>query len=128
MRNGAAAIGAPAQAYRNDLPASACPPMARLLKYACKTSMAAYLSVVRARQPEMAMNNPAYRIESTQPIVATRSRSCVQSGSLLASRELAVSLAAKCFTSPPGGEIRVVHVPTGEVLFRKTSEWGGLRD
>ena len=39
-------------------------------------------------------------------------------------RALAVSLAAKSFTDQ--GEIRVVHVPTGEVVFRKPprrTEW-----
>lgn len=74
------------------------------------------------------MNSMAYRIESSQPIVATVPQSGVREGSLLADRELAVSLAAKCVTSPPGGEIRVVHVPTGEVVFRKTSGWGALND
>jgi hypothetical protein len=72
------------------------------------------------------MNTFAYRIESSQPIVATLPRTPVQNGSLLSSRELAVSLAAKSLTFPAGGEIRVVHVPTGEVLFSKTSGWGGL--
>lgn len=36
-------------------------------------------------------------------------------------RELAVSVAAKCYTAPFGQEIRVVHVNTGEVVFRKTA-------
>jgi hypothetical protein len=40
-------------------------------------------------------------------------------------RALAVSLAAKSFTAD--SEIRVVHVPTGEVVFRKPAtrrqEW-----
>lgn len=74
------------------------------------------------------MNAPVYKIESTQPITQTLPRSGVRSGSLLASRDLAVSLAAKSFTSPPGGIIRVVHVPTGEILFSKVSEWGALND
>lgn len=74
------------------------------------------------------MTTLPYKIESSHPIVATRPRSSVRDGSLLADRELAVSLAAKSITSPPGGEIRVVHVPTGEVVFSKTSEWGALGD
>lgn len=74
------------------------------------------------------MNVPVYKIESTQPIIATMPHSGVRSGSLLASRELAVSLAAKSLTSPPGGVIRVVHVPTGEVLFSKISGWGALSE
>jgi hypothetical protein len=72
------------------------------------------------------MENPAYRIESSRPIVATLPRSPVYSGVMLANRELAVSLAAKSKTRPPGGVVRVVHVPTGEVVFSKTSEWGAL--
>jgi hypothetical protein len=41
-------------------------------------------------------------------------------------RALAVSLAAKSFTS--SSEIRVVHVPTGEVVFRKQPRRGELSD
>lgn len=72
------------------------------------------------------MQSPAYRIESSSPIVATLPRSPVYSGVLLADRDLAVALAAKSKTEPPGGEVRVVHVPTGEVVFSKTSDWGAL--
>lgn len=68
------------------------------------------------------MNTSAYKIESSQPIVSTLLRTGIRSGALLANRELAVALAAKSLTSPPGGEIRVVHVPSGEVIFRKTGE------
>jgi hypothetical protein len=74
------------------------------------------------------MNTPAYKIESSFPIVASLPRANVRDGSLLANRELAVSLAAKSITDPPGGEVRVVHIPTGEVLFRKVSGWGALND
>lgn len=69
------------------------------------------------------MNTSAYKIESSQPIVSTLLRSGIRSGALLSNRELAVALAAKSLTSPPGGEIRVIHVPSGEVIFRKTGEW-----
>lgn len=63
------------------------------------------------------MSPPDYRIESTQPIAgglwpATGARQLE-----VRDRELAISLAAKSFA--PGGEIRVVHVPTGEVVYRK---------
>ena len=34
-------------------------------------------------------------------------------------RSLAVVIAAKSFTLPMGSEIRVVHVPTGEIVFKK---------
>lgn len=72
------------------------------------------------------MEKPAYMIESSHPIVATLPRSSLCSGELLANRDLAVSLAAKCKTEPPGGVVKVIHVPTGEVVFSKTSEWGAL--
>ena len=39
-------------------------------------------------------------------------------------RSLAVAMAAKTRTVPCGGEIRVVHTPTGEVIFRKHNECG----
>ena len=67
-----------------------------------------------------------YRIESSHPIA---SRLLPRSGSqqyLVADRALAVAVAAKSTTRPDGQEIRVVHVPTGEVVFRKRSsraEW-----
>lgn len=72
------------------------------------------------------MEHLAYKIESSSPIVASMHGTNVRDGSRLADRELAVSLAAKSITDPPGGVVRVVHVPTGEVLFSKVSGWGGL--
>jgi hypothetical protein len=74
------------------------------------------------------METPAYRIESSAPIVSSLPRTDVRDGSMLSNRELAVSLAAKSITDPPGGEVRVIHIPTGEVLFRKISGWGELND
>lgn len=65
------------------------------------------------------METPTYRIESTHPIVATLPRTDVRNGSLLADRELAIAIAAKSRTVPPGGTVRVVHVPSGEVVFIK---------
>ena len=72
------------------------------------------------------MPSADYRIESTQPIAG---RFWPAAGSMqlaVKDRALAVSLAAKSFTS--SSEIRVVHVPTGEVVFRKPAqraEWNG---
>ena len=72
------------------------------------------------------MKSADYRIESTQPIAG---RFWPAGGSMQMSvkdRALAVSLAAKSFTR--NSEIRVVHVPTGEVVFRKPArrgEWAG---
>lgn len=43
---------------------------------------------------------------------------------LVHDRSLAVAMAAKTRTVPCGGEIRVVHTPTGEVIFRKHNECG----
>ncbi len=41
-------------------------------------------------------------------------------------RSLAVALAAKTQTVPCGGEVRVVHTPSGEVIFRKHNDCGCL--
>jgi hypothetical protein len=63
---------------------------------------------------------PQFRIESNHPIA---SRLLPVSGSqpyLVSDRALAVAVAAKSTTRPLGAEIRVVHVPTGEVVFRKS--------
>lgn len=67
------------------------------------------------------MSSAAYRVESFHPIVGPLLPGLVASKFLLfADRALAVVVAAKSFTNPSGQEIRVVHVPTGEVVFRKT--------
>lgn len=66
------------------------------------------------------MTTADYRIESNQPIAG---RIWPRAGARqleVSDRALAVSLAAKSFTR--AGEIRVVHVPTGEVVFRKPGE------
>jgi len=60
-----------------------------------------------------------YRIESSRPL---RSRFLPTGASeqyLVKDRALAVALAAKSFSHTDGEEIRVVHVPTGEVVYRK---------
>jgi hypothetical protein len=75
------------------------------------------------------MTSAEYRIESSQPIAG---RFWPANGSrhyAVSDRALAVSLAAKSFTS--SDEIRVVHVPTGEVVFRKPAsrrEWSSSDD
>jgi hypothetical protein len=64
------------------------------------------------------MASAEFRVESNQPIGG---RFLAQPGGreyFFSDRALAVALAAKSFTRP-SGEIRVVHVPTGEVVFRK---------
>ncbi|MDB5946009.1 MAG: hypothetical protein JWQ33_1035 [Ramlibacter sp.] len=70
------------------------------------------------------MTAAEYRIESSHPL---RSRFLPASGSeqyLVKDRALAVALAAKSFTKPSGQEIRVVYVPTGEIVFRKAAAFG----
>jgi hypothetical protein len=69
---------------------------------------------------------PEFRIESNHPITG---RFLPQPGAqeyFFSDRALAVMTAAKSVTEAPD-EIRVVHVPTGEVVFRKPSvrraEW-----
>jgi hypothetical protein len=66
------------------------------------------------------MTSADYRIESAQPIAGRfwPAAGCTQLA--VKDRSLAVSIAAKSFT--PCSEIRVVHVPTGEVVFRKPAE------
>ena len=70
------------------------------------------------------MTSADYRIESTQPIAG---RFWPETGArqlAVKDRALAVSLAAKSVSN--NSEIRVVHVPTGEVVFRKPprrAEW-----
>ena len=74
------------------------------------------------------MTTLPYKIESSSPIVASLPRTNVRNGAMLANLDLAVSLAAKSITEPPGGVVRVIHVPTGEVLFSKVSGWGDLSE
>ena len=72
------------------------------------------------------MTSADYRVESNQPI---DSKFWPVAGSrefAVSNRALAISLAVKSFAHD--SEIRVVHVPTGEVVFRKPatpsrSEW-----
>lgn len=63
------------------------------------------------------MPSAEYRIESSQPIAGRFWPAATAQRFAFKDRSLAVSLAAKSFTSD--GEIRVVQVPTGEVVFRK---------
>jgi hypothetical protein len=70
------------------------------------------------------MTSADYRIESTQPIAGRFWPAKGARQLAVKDRALAVSLAAKSFTDD--SEIRVVHVPTGEVVFRKPprrAEW-----
>ncbi|MDB5750475.1 MAG: hypothetical protein JWP65_896 [Ramlibacter sp.] len=64
-----------------------------------------------------------YRIESSQPIAGGLWPAAGSMQFAVSNRALAVSLAVKSFT--PNSEIRVVHVPTGEVVFRKPADAQG---
>jgi hypothetical protein len=63
------------------------------------------------------MTSADYRIESSQPIAGRFWPAAGSQQYVVKDRALAISLAAKSFSRD--SELRVVHVPTGEVLFRK---------
>lgn len=65
------------------------------------------------------MTSADYRIESSHPMAGLLLPASGAQEYFVSDRGLAVALAAKSTTSPKGQEIRVVHVPTGEVVFRK---------
>ncbi|HZN46855.1 MAG TPA: hypothetical protein VFB71_04475 [Ramlibacter sp.] len=69
------------------------------------------------------MTSADYRIESAQPIAGRFWPAAGSRQLAVKDRALAVSLAAKSFTR--SSEIRVVHVPTGEVVFRKPPQRSG---
>ncbi len=71
------------------------------------------------------MTSANFRVEANQPLAGRflpAPRGAQQY--FISDRALAVAMAAKSFTLP-SSEIRVVHVPTGEVVFRKAAS---LRD
>ncbi|MEI8169998.1 MAG: hypothetical protein WCG50_10005 [Rhodoferax sp.] len=70
------------------------------------------------------MSSPVYRIESNHPIVGPLLPYLHTAKSIVITvRELAVAMASKSSTEPCGHEIRVVHLPSGEVIFRKTDAY-----
>lgn len=62
-----------------------------------------------------------YRIESNQPIAGQLWPAPGERQIEVGGRALAVTVAAKSYTAP-GSEIRVVHVLTNEIVFRKPAE------
>ena len=62
------------------------------------------------------MASADYRIESNHPVI---NRLLPRSGirQLFRDPSQAVAIAAKCVPNPFGDEVRVVHVPSGEVIF-----------
>ncbi len=65
------------------------------------------------------MTSAEYRIESNRPLSGRLVPLREDRPMLVGDRGLAVSLAAKNFRTESGQEIRVVHVPTGEIVYRK---------
>lgn len=68
-----------------------------------------------------------FRIESNRTLKSPHWAMPGTNEILVHDRSLAVAMAAKTRTVPCGGEIRVVHAPTGEVIFRKHNDCGCAR-
>lgn len=67
----------------------------------------------------MAQESNHYLVQSERPMLGTLWPAPGSTSLAVKGYDLAVSLAAKARTEPRGSEIRVVHVPTGEVVFSK---------
>jgi hypothetical protein len=67
------------------------------------------------------MTSPAFRIESSHALVGPLLPEAGKAEFLMDNRNMAIAVAAKSDTLPYGQEIRVVYVPTGEIVFRKTA-------
>ena len=67
------------------------------------------------------MSRMNYRIESSHPMVGPLLPGSGVTIFLVHDRAIAVVVAAKSVTIPYGKEIRVVHIPSGEVIFCKTA-------
>ena len=67
------------------------------------------------------MTSADFRVESNHPISGRLVPVSDSQQYFFSDRALAVAMAAKSVTKPSGQEIRVVHVPTGEVVFRKAA-------
>ena len=71
-------------------------------------------------------NRGEFRIESNRTLRNPHWAVATGNEMLVHDRSLAVAMAAKTRTVPCGGEIRVVHTSTGEVIFRKSNDcWHG---
>ncbi len=67
------------------------------------------------------MSELNYRIESSHPMVCRLLPKSLGTTRLMNNCETAVAIAAKSVTKPAGHEIRVVYIPTGEVIFSKSA-------
>ena len=63
-----------------------------------------------------------FRIESNHALINPVWAKAGVNDIVVHDRSLAVAMAAKSTTFPCGGEVRVVHTPSGEVIFRKFNE------
>ena len=68
------------------------------------------------------MKSGDYRIESSHPVSCRLLPSPDAFIYFFRDGALAVAMAAKSVTTPAGKEIRVIHIPTGEVIFFKSAE------
>ena len=68
------------------------------------------------------MKSGDYRIESSHPVSSRLLPKTDAFTYFFWDGALAVAMAAKSVTTPAGKEIRVIHVPTGEVIFLKSAE------
>ena len=64
------------------------------------------------------MTSADFRVEANHPLAGRFLPAQGAQQYFFSDRALAVAMAAKSFAKP-SAEIRVVHVPTGEVVFRK---------
>jgi hypothetical protein len=67
------------------------------------------------------MASAQYRIENRDPLLGSLLPPSPHFQSLYADRSLAVAIAVKSLADPTRQQIRVVHIPSGEVVF-ETSE------
>jgi hypothetical protein len=79
----------------------------------------------RQLRKQIVMENSKYRIESSHPMVGPLLPGNGVLNIYVHDRALAIVVAAKSVTVPYGREIRVVHVPTGDIVFRKTAAYMG---
>jgi hypothetical protein len=71
------------------------------------------------------MKTSGYRIESTSTVSFRLMPGSTPVDHLYQDRATAIAMAAKAATDPPGQEICVVHVPSGQVVFRKQADLQG---
>jgi hypothetical protein len=64
------------------------------------------------------MLSAQYRIESSDPLLRSLLPHAARFQALYADRSLAVAVAVKSLADPTRQQIRVVHIPSGEVVFQ----------